>query len=98
MALGHTTMAGALLPDGVDASELLALCDALGRPSARSGPRGAVHRDGTWHRSFHCWVVRSGARGPELVLQRRAASKDTWPGAWDVSAAGHYRVGEGLEG
>jgi 8-oxo-dGTP pyrophosphatase MutT (NUDIX family) len=42
--------------------------------------------------------VRAGARGPELVLQRRAPRKDTWPGAWDVSAAGHYRPGEGVEG
>jgi isopentenyldiphosphate isomerase len=32
------------------------------------------------------------------VLQQRAPGKDTWPGAWDVSAAGHYRPGEGLEG
>jgi isopentenyldiphosphate isomerase len=57
-----------------------------------------VHRGGLWHRSFHCWVVRAGLRGPELVLQRRALTKDTWPGAWDVSAAGHYRPGEGVEG
>jgi isopentenyldiphosphate isomerase len=82
----------------VDAAELLALCDARGRPLANGGPRGAVHRDGTWHRSFHCWVVRAGPRGAELVLQRRAPTKDTWPGAWDVSAAGHFRAGEGLEG
>src|SRR5436190_247032 len=98
MAVGHDTTAGARVPHGVDAAEPLALCDARGRPLAGGEPRGAVHRDGTWHRSFHCWVVRAGPRGPELVLQRRAASKDTWPGAWDVSAAGHYRMGEGLEG
>jgi len=98
MAVGHDTTAGALAPWEAGAAELLALCDARGRPSARGGPRGGVHRDGTWHRSFHCWVVRAGARGPELLLQRRAPTKDTWPGAWDVSAAGHYRPGEGLEG
>jgi isopentenyldiphosphate isomerase len=57
-----------------------------------------VHAEGLWHRSFHCWVVRASQRGPELLLQRRAQTKDTWPGAWDVSAAGHYRPGEGLEG
>jgi 8-oxo-dGTP pyrophosphatase MutT (NUDIX family) len=33
-----------------------------------------------------------------LVLQRRSPSKATWPGAWDVSAAGHYRPDEGLAG
>ena len=80
------------------ADELLAVCDAGGRPLRSGQPRGAVHREGWWHRSFHCWVVRAGRRGPELVLQRRARTKDTHPGAWDVSAAGHYRPGEGLEG
>jgi isopentenyldiphosphate isomerase len=84
---------------GADAAaELLAVCDARGRALPLGQPRGAVHREGLWHRSFHCWVVRAGRRGAELVLQRRAPSKDTWPGAWDVSAAGHYRPGEGLDG
>jgi isopentenyldiphosphate isomerase len=80
------------------AEELLAVCDARGQPLAAGRPRGLVHREGVWHRSFHCWIVRGGERSPELVLQRRAQSKDTHPGAWDVSAAGHYRPGEGLEG
>jgi isopentenyldiphosphate isomerase len=78
--------------------ELLAVCDARGQPLPAGRPRGLVHRDGLWHCSFHCWIVRAGVRGPELVLQRRSRSKDTHPGAWDVSAAGHYRPGEGLAG
>src|SRR5438270_259052 len=98
MAVSPASTAAGRVPDGAAAAELLAVCDARGRPSDGGGPRGAVHRDGTWHRSFHCWVVRAGRRGPDLVLQRRARDKETWPGAWDVSAAGHYRVGEGLEG
>ncbi len=73
--------------------ELLALCDARGCDLGAGLPRRLVHQEGVWHRSFHCWLVRAGPRGAELVLQRRAPSKDTWPGAWDVSAAGHYRPG-----
>jgi isopentenyldiphosphate isomerase len=87
--------------DAAAADELLVLCDAHGRPldsGVTCAPRAIVHRDGLWHRSFHCWVVRAGPRGPELLLQRRALTKDFWPGAWDVSAAGHYRAGEGLAG
>lgn len=80
------------------ADELLAVCDATGARLEAGLPRGLVHRDGLWHRSFHCWLVRAGRHGPELVLQRRAQTKDTHPGIWDVSAAGHYRPGEGLEG
>lgn len=82
----------------MSADELLAVCDARGQPLPAARPRGLVHRDGLWHRSFHCWIVRASPRGPELILQRRARTKDTHPGAWDVSAAGHYRPGEGVEG
>ena len=80
------------------ADELLAVCDARGRPQPAGRPRAVVHRDGLWHRSFHCWVVRATPRGPALVLQRRSPIKATWPGAWDVSAAGHFRPDEGLAG
>jgi len=81
-----------------DAAEMLALADPSGRPLEQGAARAAVHQHGVWHRSFHCWLVRAGFHGAELLLQRRALTKDTWPGAWDVSAAGHYRPGEGLEG
>jgi isopentenyldiphosphate isomerase len=55
--------------------------------------RGAVHLDGDWHRSFHCWLV-APARGA-LLLQRRALAKETNPGLLDTTVAGHYRAGEG---
>jgi len=50
-------------------------------------PRGDVHRDGDWHRSVHIWVVHPPSK--QLLLQQRSMSKDTHPGLWDVSAAGH---------
>ncbi|HLH26453.1 MAG TPA: NUDIX domain-containing protein [Chloroflexota bacterium] len=84
--------------DLAPADELLAVCDECGRPLPAGRPRGLVHREGLWHRSFHCWIVRAGRRGAELILQRRARTKDTHPGAWDVSAAGHYRPGESVAG
>jgi len=58
-------------------------------------PRGDVHRDGDWHRVFHCWVVYRDATGQDwVVLQKRAAAKATFPNFLDVSAAGHYAAGE----
>ena len=80
--------------------ELFDLCDEWGRPLGLTKSRALVHRDGDWHRSFHCWVLAEGpVRGEaHIVLQRRALDKDTWPGRWDVSVAGHYAAGEGLEG
>lgn len=56
--------------------------------------RGRVHLDGDWHRSFHCWLVSPARR--TLLVQRRSAAKATFPGALDVSVAGHYRAGEGV--
>jgi isopentenyldiphosphate isomerase len=82
-----------------EAAELFDLCDAEGRLTGEVKPRVEVHRDGDWHRAFHCWVLVSKAGAvPRLVLQRRSSRKLTWPGRWDVSVGGHYLTGEGVEG
>jgi isopentenyldiphosphate isomerase len=83
-----------LAPDSNDPSELLEVFDSRGQPTGRAKSRGAVHRDGDWHQSFHCWIVRPGRHGPEFVLQRRSPAKDSFPGYWDATAAGHWRFGE----
>ncbi|HZT06262.1 MAG TPA: NUDIX domain-containing protein [Chloroflexota bacterium] len=82
----------------MDHDELFDLCDRDGRRLGQTKVRRDVHRDGDWHRSFHCWVVATGPPVPGIVLQRRAANKETWPSLWDVSVAGHYSAGEGIEG
>ncbi|MEA2642576.1 MAG: hypothetical protein QOF51_3970 [Chloroflexota bacterium] len=79
--------------------ELFDLCDEDGRLTGQIKPRARVHRDGDWHRAFHCWVVVQGADGrAQLIMQRRSLAKSTWQGLWDVSVGGHYTTGEGLEG
>jgi isopentenyldiphosphate isomerase len=55
-----------------------------------------VHRDGDWHAALHIWVGGVGAEGPFVLFQRRSLSKDTWPGALDVSVGGHLGAGETL--
>jgi isopentenyldiphosphate isomerase len=80
-------------------AEQFDLCDADGNPTGEIKARAEVHRDGDWHRAFHCWlVVPGGQSGPRLLLQRRSSRKSTWPGRWDVSVGGHYLAGEGLDG
>jgi isopentenyldiphosphate isomerase len=79
--------------------ELFDLCDEWGRPLGRTKLRSLVHRDGDWHRAFHCWLVDIDTSAEAtILLQRRAFDKDTNPGLWDVSVGGHYSAGEGLEG
>ena len=80
-----------------DPTEMLEVYDAAGEPTGVAKARAAVHRDGDWHLAFFCWIVRrvgQGARELEVLLQKRAATKDVWPGRFDASAAGHVRFGE----
>src|SRR4028119_588016 len=57
--------------------------------------KSEAHRLGLWHRCFHCWVFGTDDGKPYLLAQRRSATKGTWPGYLDVTAAGHPGAGEG---
>lgn len=59
--------------------------------------RRDAHAQGLWHRTFHCWVLRKGSAGWEILLQLRHKDKDTYPGLLDVSSAGHLLAGEQVE-
>jgi isopentenyldiphosphate isomerase len=74
--------------------ELLDVLDELGRTTGEVAWKSEAHRRGLFHRCFHCWVAGEDANGAYLLVQRRAAAKDTWPGYLDVTAAGHLRSGE----
>ena len=54
-------------------------------------PRGEVHRLGLMHRSVHILVFNSAG---EIFVQKRSMRKDSNPGLWDSSAAGHVDSGE----
>ncbi|KAL8099881.1 hypothetical protein AgCh_032220 [Apium graveolens] len=69
--------------------------DVLTKTGHKAGftkPRGAVHRDGDYHRAVHVWIYAESTQ--ELLLQRRADCKDSWPGLWDISSAGHISAGD----
>jgi isopentenyl-diphosphate delta-isomerase len=55
-------------------------------------PRAVVHANGLRHRSVHILVFNIAG---ELYIQRRSLDKDSAPGLWDTSAAGHVESGEG---
>jgi isopentenyldiphosphate isomerase len=74
--------------------ELLDILDESGRPTGEVVAKSEAHRLGLWHRCFHCWICGSDPEGSYLLLQRRAATKDTWPNYLDVTAAGHLATGE----
>jgi isopentenyldiphosphate isomerase len=75
--------------------ELLDILDESGKPTGEVVTKGEAHRRGLWHRGFHCWICGMGATGElYLLVQRRSATKDTWPGRLDITAAGHLTAGE----
>lgn len=53
--------------------------------------RGEVHARGWRHRAVHC-LLRDG--DGRVLLQLRSTEKETWPGTWDSSAAGHVAAGD----
>jgi isopentenyldiphosphate isomerase len=73
--------------------ELLDVYDDGGRPTGRL-PRSVVHREGHWHRVFHCLVVAERPSGPVVVLQRRSRRVSAFPGLLDLTVAGHLVSGE----
>jgi isopentenyldiphosphate isomerase len=73
--------------------ERLDVVDAFDRVEGQAA-RGEIHRLGLRHRAVHIFVVN---RVGEVLLQKRSMLKDTWPGAWDSSAAGHLAAGEEYE-
>jgi isopentenyldiphosphate isomerase len=61
--------------------------------------RKVVHQKGMWHKTFHCWVIFKNEFGEDCVLmQKRAAKKDSAPNKLDAAVAGHYEAGENILG
>ena len=78
--------------------EIIDVYDEDGEQLGRS-PSLVAHRLGLWHRSFHCWIVRQAPDGTTFLLfQRRGQYARNFPNKLDMTAAGHYRAGEGVEG
>lgn len=75
--------------------ELWQLYDNQGRPVAGKGAhKNDVYGSALLHAAAHVWIWRQGNMGIEVLLQKRAANKRTWPNRYDISAAGHIDLGE----
>ena len=56
--------------------------------------RSLVHENGDLHGTSHVWIVRPGETGSfQLLLQKRSLQKDSYPGCYDISSAGHVPAG-----
>ena len=74
--------------------EILDICDEKGIPTGETVSRDDAHRDGVLHRTAHVWIVRKKAGGYDILLQKRSMEKESFPGLYDTSSAGHIPAGE----
>lgn len=76
--------------------ELLDIRDRQGRVTGEVKEREKVHEDGDIHGTSHVWIIRINQYGScDLLLQKRSADKDSFPGCYDISSAGHIPAGQG---
>ena len=74
--------------------EYLDVCDEFGMPTGAVVERGRAHREGIRHRTAHVWILRRQEGRTEILLQKRSQSKDSFPGLYDTSSAGHVPAGD----
>ena len=78
----------------MNALEYLDIVDESGRPTGKTVSRREAHQSGILHRTAHVWVVRERNGRTEILLQKRSEEKESFPGMFDTSSAGHIPAGE----
>lgn len=74
--------------------EIFDVCDCNGQPTGRLVERSYAHTEGICHRAAHIWIVRKINGKYQVLLQKRSENKDSFPGQFDTSSAGHIQAGD----
>ena len=74
--------------------EYFDICDENGMPTGEIISREDAHRDGIRHRTAHVWVIRQVNGRTQILMQKRSENKDSFPGMYDTSSAGHIPAGD----
>lgn len=75
-------------------NELFDILNEKGEKTGQTMTRREVHRTGALHGSVHIWIIRRRLEGLEVLLQRRAHDKDSYPDCYDAASTGHIDAGE----
>ena len=75
-------------------AELFDICNEEGQPIGGMVERSHAHAEGICHRTAHVWVVRMVDGKYQVLLQKRAEDKESFPGCFDTSSAGHIQAGD----
>ena len=73
--------------------EYLDIVDESGNPTGDVIERSIAHAQGILHRTSHVWLFRHHYGKLEVLLQKRSKNKDSFPGCYDISSAGHIPAG-----
>ncbi len=71
--------------------EYLDVLDEQGKPTGEIIARNQVHKQKTWHKSVHAYLINDRK---QILLQLRSKDKDIYPNVWDISMGGHISAGE----
>ena len=74
--------------------EYFDICDINGQPTGDTISRDEAHEKGVLHRTAHVWIARENNGRWEILLQKRSLIKDSFPGQYDTSSAGHIPAGD----
>ena len=74
-------------------AEILDIVDENGEPTGETVDRETAHLKGVRHRTAHVWIFRKRAGNVQVLLQKRAEHKSSYPGCYDISSAGHIPAG-----
>ena len=75
--------------------EMIDIVDENGEPTGKTVDRQTAHAKGIRHRTAHVWLLRRRPDGVQVLLQKRSDGKDSHPGCYDISSAGHIPAGVG---
>ncbi|MBG7630664.1 MAG: NUDIX domain-containing protein [Bacteroidetes bacterium] len=71
--------------------EYIDILNDHGEISGKTCLKSEAHKNGFFHQSAHIWIFD---KNKNVLIQKRAANKDTFPSLWDISVAGHISAGE----
>lgn len=71
--------------------EFIDILNEQNEQTGKTSLKSEAHKKGLLHASVHCWIFDNNKN---VIIQQRAATKETFPNFWDVSVAGHIAAGE----
>ena len=77
--------------------EYFDVVDKYGQPTGEIVERSIAHSEGIMHRTSHVWLLRKKNAELQILLQKRCENKDSFPGCYDISSAGHIPAGFSFE-